>query len=197
MVSDLASYGTGPEELVRYLEDVALASPGDEKAAGDADAQVTLITIHNTKGLEFDRVIITGLEEGIFPHDSSDWGEPEEIEEERRLFYVGITRAREKLVLTWCRRRRIFGRYYRHGPVTLPGRDSRGSRARGWVRTAQRRSRTSTRSGPASIHDEYGPGVVERKWYTDGTLLVQVRFAVGEGREVPAEIRAAGTDQPG
>ena len=90
---------------------MALASPGDEKAQGDAEAKVSLITIHNTKGLEFDRVIITGLEEQIFPHSSSDWGEPEELEEERRLFYVGITRAREKLVMTWCRRRRTFGRY--------------------------------------------------------------------------------------
>ena len=72
-------------------------------------ARVTLITLHNTKGLEFDRVILTGLEEGIFPHSSSS-GTIEDLEEERRLFYVGITRAREHLVMTWCLRRRLFGR---------------------------------------------------------------------------------------
>ncbi len=174
MVSDLVSYGTGPEELVRYLEDVALASPGDEKAAGDADARVSLITIHNTKGLEFDRVIITGLEEGVFPHASSDWGEPEELEEERRLFYVGITRAREKLVLTWCRRRRIFGRYSDMAPSRFLDEIPEGA-----AEKVEEETSDDFPVGSGVYHDEYGPGVVERKWYTDGTLLVQVRFTSG------------------
>jgi len=178
MVSDLASYGMGPEELVRYLEDVALASPGDEKAAGDADAKVSLITIHNTKGLEFDRVIVTGLEEGIFPHESSDWGEPEEIEEERRLFYVGITRAREKLILTWCRRRRIFGRYSDMAPSRFLDEIPEGAAKRLGEDGAEEVS-DEYAVGTGVYHDEYGPGVVERKWYTDGTLLVQVRFESG------------------
>jgi len=178
MVSDLASYGTGPQELVRYLEDVALASPGDEKAQGDADAKVSLITIHNTKGLEFDRVIITGLEEQIFPHSSSDWGEPEELEEERRLFYVGITRAREKLVMTWCRRRRIFGRYSDMAPSRFLDEIPEGTAERvGEDKEAEAADDYPVGSGV--YHDEYGPGVVERKWYTDGTLLVQVRFESG------------------
>ena len=178
MVSDLASYGTGPQELVRYLEDVALASPGDEKAQGDADAKVSLITIHNTKGLEFDRVIITGLEEQIFPHSSSDWGELEELEEERRLFYVGITRAREKLVMTWCRRRRIFGRYSEMAPSRFLDEIPEGAAERvGEDKEAEAADDYPVGSGV--YHDEYGPGVVERKWYTDGTLLVQVRFESG------------------
>ena len=66
--------------------------------------------MHNTKGLEFDRIIISGLEEGIFPHHQSFLYE-EELEEERRIFYVGITRARNSLYLTYCRERRIFGRW--------------------------------------------------------------------------------------
>jgi DNA helicase-2/ATP-dependent DNA helicase PcrA len=177
MVSDLASYGTGPDELVRYLEDVALASPGDEKAQGDANAKVSFITIHNTKGLEFDRVIITGLEEQIFPHTSSDWGEPEELEEERRLFYVGITRAREKLVMTWCRRRRIFGRYSDMAPSRFLDEIPEGAVERVGEEDAEGLDDYPVGSGV--YHDEYGPGVVERKWYTDGTLLVQVRFDSG------------------
>ncbi len=180
LVSDLASYGTGPEELVRYLEDVALASPGDEKAAGDADAKVSLITIHNTKGLEFDRVIITGLEERIFPHSSSDWGEPEELEEERRLFYVGITRARQRLVMTLCRRRRIFGRYSDMTPSRFLDEIPEGSVEKvGWEEEAGGEPSDEFPVGSGVYHDEYGPGVVERKWYTDGTLLVQVRFQSG------------------
>jgi ATP-dependent DNA helicase UvrD/PcrA len=178
MVSDLASYGTGPQELVRYLEDVALASPGDEKAQGDAEARVSLITIHNTKGLEFDRVIITGLEEQIFPHSSSDWGEPEELEEERRLFYVGITRAREKLVMTWCRRRRIFGRYSDMAPSRFLDEIPEGMAER-LGEDGEVEAGDEYPVGSGVYHDEYGPGVVERKWYTDGTLLVQVRFESG------------------
>jgi DNA helicase-2/ATP-dependent DNA helicase PcrA len=176
MASDLASYGAGPLELVRYLEDVALASPGDEKAEGDPDAKVSLITIHNTKGLEFDRVIITGLEEGIFPHESSAWGEPEELEEERRLFYVGITRAREKLILTCCRRRRIFGRYSDMAPSRFLDEIPEGA-----VRRIGEEVEAPDEYpiGSGVYHNEYGPGVVERKWYTDSTLLVQVRFESG------------------
>jgi ATP-dependent DNA helicase UvrD/PcrA len=178
LVSDLAAYGTGTEELVRYLEDVALASAGDEKAAGDADAKVSLITIHNTKGLEFDRVIITGLEEGIFPHESSAGGGPEELEEERRLFYVGITRTREKLVMTWCRRRRIFGRYSDMAPSRFLEEIPQGAVEKAGEEAAQE-PMDELAVGSGVFHDEYGPGVVERKWYTDGTLLVQVRFQSG------------------
>ena len=69
--------------------------------------RVTLITLHNTKGLEFKRVIITGLEQGIFPR--ADKSGPE-LEEERRLFYVGITRAQDELYITSCAARRMYGR---------------------------------------------------------------------------------------
>lgn len=79
-----------------------------ESAQGENEADaVTLITIHNTKGLEFPRVFVTGMEYGIFPRrDKVD----EEIEEERRLFYVAITRAKDELYLTSCGIRRIYGR---------------------------------------------------------------------------------------
>ena len=65
------------------------------------------MTIHNAKGLEFDTVLITGLEEGLFPHVRSDT--PEALEEERRLFYVGLTRARRTLVLTHAESRAMHG----------------------------------------------------------------------------------------
>ena len=69
---------------------------------------VTLMTLHSAKGLEFPVVFVTGLEEGVFPHSRSML-EPEEVEEERRLCYVGLTRAREQLMLSYALHRRIQG----------------------------------------------------------------------------------------
>src|SRR6266436_6523928 len=73
------------------------------------------MTLHSAKGLEFPVVILAGLEEGLFPHARSSEDE-EELEEERRLCYVGMTRARAKLVLTGAARRRIFGEYQSSEP---------------------------------------------------------------------------------
>jgi DNA helicase II / ATP-dependent DNA helicase PcrA len=80
-----------------YLDQVALYTNLDTRAA--EGERVTLMTVHNAKGLEFERVFITGLEEGLFPHASS-FDDPEELEEERRLFYVAATRARRELNLS-------------------------------------------------------------------------------------------------
>jgi DNA helicase-2/ATP-dependent DNA helicase PcrA len=68
------------------------------------------MTLHSAKGLEFPVVVVAGLEEGLLPHYNAG-GRPEDVEEERRLLYVGMTRARERLLLSCCRRRRIAGRY--------------------------------------------------------------------------------------
>jgi DNA helicase II / ATP-dependent DNA helicase PcrA len=176
MVSDMVAYGTGAEALGQFLESVALASPLDASAAQDETAQVTLITLHNTKGLEFDRVIITGLEEGIFPHVSSS-GTREDLEEERRIFYVGITRARQELFMTWCLRRRIFGRTTEMAPSRFLDEIPAES-----VRKIGEKLPTmgdEYQVGSGVFHEEYGPGVVERKWYNDGALLVQIRFESG------------------
>jgi len=96
-----------PEEaLAAFLEKVSLVSDIDELDE-KADA-VTLITLHQAKGLEFPVVFIIGLEEGILPHRKS-FDDPEEMEEERRLCYVGITRAKERLYLLRSYRRSLFG----------------------------------------------------------------------------------------
>ncbi len=92
-----------PVTLVDYLERVALVSPADEQSKG-----VTLMTVHAAKGLEFPVVFVTGLEDGVFP--SLRNGEDQAaISEERRLAYVSITRARERLFLSNARYRRLFG----------------------------------------------------------------------------------------
>jgi DNA helicase-2/ATP-dependent DNA helicase PcrA len=72
------------------------------------NAQVNLLTLHNAKGLEFPYVFLAGMEEGLFPHNRSV-NSPEALEEERRLCYVGMTRAEKRLFLTWARYRRRFG----------------------------------------------------------------------------------------
>ena len=92
-----------------FVDRLSLLSEADE-SEGSADARVILMTMHAAKGLEFPVVVIAGLEEGLFPHSRSADDEAE-LEEERRLCYVGMTRARRKLVLTGASRRRWYGDY--------------------------------------------------------------------------------------
>jgi DNA helicase-2/ATP-dependent DNA helicase PcrA len=101
-------YGPSPEDaLDAFLEKVSLVSDTDE-LDGTIDA-VTLITLHQAKGLEFPVVFIAGMEEGVLPHRKS-FDDPEEMEEERRLCYVGITRAKKYVYLLRSYRRSLFGR---------------------------------------------------------------------------------------
>ena len=96
---------TRGETLAEFLDHAALASDSDQF---DPDARVTLMTLHAAKGLEFPLVFLAGMEEGLFPH-SRTLNNPEEMEEERRLCYVGMTRAMNTLVLTRAHYRRRFG----------------------------------------------------------------------------------------
>ena len=93
------------ETLAEFLDHAALASDTDQF---DPDARVTLMTLHAAKGLEFPLVFLAGLEEGLFPH-SRTLNNPEELEEERRLCYVGMTRAMDTLILTRAHYRRRYG----------------------------------------------------------------------------------------
>jgi len=95
------------ETLVAFLEKVSLVADADD--LDDSTGAVTLVTLHQAKGLEFPVVFIVGLEEGILPHSRS-LDDPGEMEEERRLCYVGITRAKEKLYLLRTHRRTLFGK---------------------------------------------------------------------------------------
>jgi DNA helicase-2/ATP-dependent DNA helicase PcrA len=97
-----------------FVDRLSLLSDADEEQ-GSRDARVWMMTLHSAKGLEFPVVILAGLEEGLFPHSRSS-DDQEELEEERRLCYVGMTRARSKLVLTGAARRRIFGEYQSSEP---------------------------------------------------------------------------------
>ena len=97
-----------------FVDRLSLLSEADE-AEGAKEAQVWLMTMHAAKGLEFPIVIVAGMEEGLFPHSRSTEDE-DEVEEERRLCYVCLTRARERLILTGAARRRTFGDYQQTQP---------------------------------------------------------------------------------
>jgi DNA helicase-2/ATP-dependent DNA helicase PcrA len=95
----------GEATLERFLQEIALVADADTRS--DDEGLVTLMTLHNAKGLEYPTVFIAGCEDGVFPHSRAiDEGG---LEEERRLFYVGVTRAMRKLYLTYARRRAVFG----------------------------------------------------------------------------------------
>ncbi len=113
-MSDASETGTGL--LTGFLEEVALIADIDE--VGDSDDKVLLMTLHSAKGLEFRNVYMAGMEEGLFPSQMSiDTPDDEGIEEERRLAYVGITRAREDLTLTYALSRMVHGEV-RYSPVS-------------------------------------------------------------------------------
>jgi len=134
------------KSLVSFLTDLALIADidsmnNDPEEAGDA---VVLMTMHSAKGLEFPVVFIAGMEENVFPHSRSA-NDPEELEEERRLAYVGITRAEKELFLTCARMRTLFGRASANAPsrflqeipdeykeVVSPGRPTFGTRPSGF-----------------------------------------------------------------
>jgi DNA helicase-2/ATP-dependent DNA helicase PcrA len=111
LVSAAREYESREEEptLGGFVDRLSLLSDVDEES-GDREARVWMMTMHAAKGLEFPVVILAGLEEGLFPHSRSS-EDLEELEEERRLCYVGMTRAQRHLVLTGAARRRFFGEY--------------------------------------------------------------------------------------
>ncbi len=118
--SDLEKYDLLPpgEALPTYLEQVALVADVDALEEGDR-GRVTLITLHSAKGLEFPVVFIAGVEEGLLPISravEAEFSDPMPLEEERRLFYVGITRAQKLLYLTYTGVRMSYGRYQQATP---------------------------------------------------------------------------------
>lgn len=190
MVGVAAEYGASAEEpsLAGFLEGVALQADAD---LVDPDAgAVTLMTIHNAKGLEFQTVVITGLEEALFPHVRSDT--PEALEEERRLFYVGLTRARRHLTLTHAESRAMHGgRDYRipsrflaelppdalaaPPPGARRGRPGIAGLAREAARAVGVARAPRLATGDSVLHATFGEGVVTA--IEGGGELVRVRFA--------------------
>jgi DNA helicase II / ATP-dependent DNA helicase PcrA len=146
--------------LAQFLQQLALVADADERS--DDDGLVTLMTLHNAKGLEYPIVFIIGCEEGVFPHSRAlDEGG---LEEERRLCYVGITRAERDLYLTYARTRTVFGarsfgapsRFIGEIPTALTDQDAQRIRGAGGVR-ARMTSWTSSGSGASDASGRPAP----------------------------------------
>ena len=147
-----------PFTLMReYLESIALFADTDELAESD---RVTLMTLHNAKGLEFPYVFMTGMEENLFPHERSTQGGKKEIEEERRLCYVGITRAEKKLYITYSWSRTLWGgttynlpsRFIEEGKGFLTNVEIKES----YTNNSDNEKNVSV--GSKVLHDKYGEG---------------------------------------
>ncbi|MDA0353367.1 MAG: UvrD-helicase domain-containing protein [Chloroflexi bacterium] len=199
--------------LAQFLEEVALVSDIDDPSADQPDA-VTLITLHAAKGLEFPVVFMPGMEEGILPHMRAI-DDPPQLQEERRVCYVGMTRARERLYLTNARRRMSYGNLRANPPSRFLGdlpeadvqtplgtnraapRTGGGLRAAAAARQAKHVDATSPSFSPGDRvhHATFGNGVVIACVLVPGDQQVTVAF---EGKGVKklmlsfAPIRAIG-----
>ena len=185
----------GPDGLTLFLEEISLVSDADE-VPDDRGAPV-LMTLHTAKGLEYPVVFITGLEEGLLPHSRS-LEDPEGLEEERRLFYVGITRAKERLYLVYAFRRNRYGmndvgtpsRFLKDIPeeiLTVPGEDEsprRRSKPQDtrWTPTAPSPGPRYA-VGDRVVHTRFGEGIVIDVKESSGDQELTVAFEeVGEKR---------------
>ena len=208
LVNAASLYSLDRAGLTEFLEHIELdRSMANEEENPDS---VTLITVHNTKGLEFRRVVITGLEAGVFPREDK---KGDDLEEERRLMYVGCTRAMDELYLTSCAARRLYGRtafmepsrfLFEMDPASLEilGRAPRsfssfvGSRSQSGTADGQS---TGAGSNPVSdglserwkvgrklFHDDYGYGMITASFYAESELIIKVMFeSGGEKRFMP------------
>jgi DNA helicase-2/ATP-dependent DNA helicase PcrA len=186
--------GLGPREgLATLLESVALTSDVDGLA--EAPDRVTLLTLHAAKGLEFGTVFIAGLEEGILPHARS-MEDPEALAEERRLFYVGLTRARQELLLVHAFRRSQYGgadlreRSRFLDDIPLPHLAGNAAPPSGQPAARERQTRwspaasvgsavtaaTAFRAGDRVRHGTFGEGIVVTSALRDGDEEVTVAF---------------------
>jgi DNA helicase-2/ATP-dependent DNA helicase PcrA len=194
--------GAGPAGgLTEFLQQIQLLSDADERS--DDTGLLTLMTLHNAKGLEYPIVVMIGCEEGVFPHSRAL--EEGGLEEERRLCYVGITRAQRDLYLTWARTRGVFGtrsygmrsRFISEIPAELTDGEELPPRPRAisWTGASGRgfsgrerggRNALSFRLGDDVVHPSFGDGVVTG--IEPGGIVV-IRFAADRSeRKLLAEV---------
>jgi DNA helicase-2/ATP-dependent DNA helicase PcrA len=200
-LEELLGAASEAEDIDSFLEQVSLVADADE--IDDDQSKVLLMTLHTAKGLEFPVVFVIGLEDGVFPHLRS-LGEPDELEEERRLAYVGFTRAKERLYLThaWCRN--LWGqtlynppsRFLREVPASLVNAAPEARRRPGTglpfggreaiVDSAIRMGKSSPvhGSGAEGLGLRRNDDVVHAKW-GEGVVLE----VLGEGDKAEATVR--------
>lgn len=191
--------------LLDFLDHIQLDRRLENQDDEDQDA-VTLITVHNTKGLEFPRVILTGLELGVFPRqDKKD----QDLEEERRLFYVGVTRAQNQLLLTSCRKRIRYGHPEEMMPspflLEIKEHHLRHLGEIPYSYKALRREQSQQKAKPAVeshplaakwkvgrtvYHDDYGYGGIVRTRVEEEEFVVVVKFETGTEKQFMPEYQS-------
>ena len=166
--------------LIDYLQQISLFSDTDSY---DTSAErVALMTLHTAKGLEFDHVFITSIEEDILPHTKSS-EDHNELEEERRLFFVGITRAKQTLSLTYARYRTIWGQLSRTIPsrflyeLGLDFQDIDGEKKE---KNLDLKNLTTKLTGSIVEHSKFGTGRVKKFVNTGQNSTVTVKFKTGQ-----------------
>ncbi len=186
LINTAVQYSCSMKGLLDFMDHVQLDRTLENEDSDSVQKDsVTLITLHNTKGLEFSRVIITGMESGIFPREDKS---SEELEEERRLFYVGITRAQNELYLTSCGLRRLYGRTNYMSPSPFLNEiDKQLIRVIGDKPFSFSADSAETdpvvkryRKGVQVYHDDYGHGhIVHAETSAEGEYVVNVKFETG------------------
>lgn len=210
LVNSAADYPLSNKGLLDFLDTIELDRSLADQAGESADA-VTLITLHNTKGLEFNRVIITGLEGGIFPRDDKVG---EELEEERRLFYVGITRAKDELYITSCAMRRLYGHIQPMAPSPFLMEAGNVFRVMGRVPLSYSRAVSANgefessdadlspkaavlekwKKGVRLYHDDYGYGQIVSSSDASGEVVIEVQFESGGRKKFLPEYQSKKLD---
>ena len=202
LVNTAVPYKCTMEGLLQFLDAINLDRTLDAENQAVGDNAVTLITLHNTKGLEYNKVVITGLEEGVFPRMEKTGAE---LEEERRLFYVGITRARDELYVTSTSKRCLYGRwdFMRPSPFikeaaeafTVIGQAPFGfKRGTGGTPSFGKDASkfasdsdseidpdliTKWKKGTHVYHDDYGDGAIVSATTVSGEFVIEVQFVNG------------------
>jgi DNA helicase-2/ATP-dependent DNA helicase PcrA len=193
------------DSLGAFLEHVSLVMDADQNADGD---RVSLMTLHGAKGLEFDVVFLPGWEEGLFPHQRAlDENGQEGLEEERRLAYVGITRAKRRLTISFAQNRRVHGSWQSASPSRFLGELSEehaeltmesggyGYGRFGAANGGYGASRFDEAASPFDYDERPTPGWkrAQANWRTEGAVRNRAR---GAPPEIEGELVAASTAMP-
>lgn len=193
LVNSAVPYECTMEGLLEFLDSINLDRTLAAESEAAADNAVTLITLHNTKGLEYNKVVITGLEEGVFPRQDKTGAD---LEEERRLFYVGITRARDELYVTSTAKRCMYGRWDFMRPsqflkesasaFTIIGQKPMsflGGGSGGLNTGTQDPLAEKWKKGTKVYHDEYGTGYIVKAFSNSSEFVIEVQFEYGEKKK--------------
>ena len=190
LINSAVPYECSLDGLVAFLDAINLDRSLELQSEESQEDAVTLITLHNTKGLEYNNVIITGLEQGVFPRENKVGAD---LEEERRLFYVGITRAKNELYVTSTAQRILYGHTQFMSPSIFLNESEEafkivGQKPRqqfGWggyqsgYGSSAGKSSSKWAPGTKIYHDDYGYGVVVKNRMNGTELIIEIQFETG------------------